>query len=399
MLNAHKVFFEAPDRCDFLAKLNVDDEMLRALADARDLIRAELRSGFAQWQEKLDRRLVLNEAALRKSLPDPKLRPKFRMQGSASYHTLNDPAHRPPQKIDYDDGVYLPVSFLAETRDPVLASAGYFRLVETILAPLCQRQRWTLYTDKSSCVRVVLSATAHIDLPLYAIPDEAFRTLAEQDAIMKTFSDRAAMADSIELRDGIYRGLSQEEMRLAHREQGWILSDPRLIEDWFKGAIDDHGYQLRRVCRYLKAWRDHHWGKCNLTSITIMKCVVDAFDSLKGQLDQKRDDFALLKVSAQLDQYFSGDIRNPVIDAVLNDNWTAEDRDAFRLAAVDLHSRLQVAVLGSRDVKAALLQLTVAFGPRLPQDPSLISPTAAATVKSYEPEKMPAPYVPKTTSG
>jgi hypothetical protein len=107
VLNSHKLFYEAPERADFLAKLDVPDDERQELATARDLIRAELRAGFAAWHDKLDRRVILTEDALRKSVPDPKLRPKFRMQGSASYHTLNNPARHPPQQIDYDDGVYL----------------------------------------------------------------------------------------------------------------------------------------------------------------------------------------------------------------------------------------------------------------------------------------------------
>ncbi len=175
--NLHKVFFEAPVRIDFLSRLSVPDRDEQALREARDLIRATLRIGFASWQDKFDRRVILNETALRKSVPDPKLRPKFRMQGSAFYHTLNDPAQQPPQRIDYDDGVYLPISFLADTGNPVLASAGYFRLVETVLAPLCDRKGWKLCTDKSSCVRVILDDRAHIDLPLYAIPDQEFESV------------------------------------------------------------------------------------------------------------------------------------------------------------------------------------------------------------------------------
>ena len=283
MLNSHKIFYDAANRRDFLAELNVSDKECNELAAARDLIRAELRTGFAAWQERLERRLVLSWEALRKSIPDPKLRPKFRMQGSAKYHTLNTPARRPPQQIDYDDGVYLPISFLSEGRNPILASKGYFLLVETILTPLCQRNGWKLQTYKNSCVRVELDGKAHIDLPLYAIPDDQFRSLT--NSAMKSLAERAALEDGVDLIEEVYKGLSREEIRLAHREDGWIKSDPRLIEDWFNDAVDTHGDQLRRVCRYLKAWRDYHWNASPLTSITIMKCVVDAFDAMKGRLD------------------------------------------------------------------------------------------------------------------
>lgn len=399
MLNTHKVFFDAPDRVDFLARLDVSDEERQELAAARDAIRAELRTGFSAWQDKIDRRVILSEAAVRKSVGDPKLRPKFRMQGSASYHTLNDPAQHPPQQIDYDDGVYLPISFLAETGNPILASAGYFRLVETILAPLCEREDWTLCTDKRSCVRIKLHSKAHIDLPLYAIPDDEFETFVEKASAMKTPFERQMMRDSIELAEAVYETLPQDEMRLAHRNDGWIKSDPRLIERWFKGAVETHGPQLRRTCRYFKAWRDHQWEECCLTSITIMKCVVDAFDSLRGSLNEKRDDLAVFEVASRLNGYFNGEIRNPVLDAVLNDNWSEADRKVFKEGATCLHDCLVTALRGADDRGLALSQLTQAFGPRIPQDVDLIEPTAETVVKSYKPTKVPAPQVPRTTSG
>lgn len=398
MLNFHKIFCEAPDRDDFLARLDVPDDERENLAAARDIIRAELRAGFVAWQDKVDRWTVLAADAIRKSAADPKLKPKFRMQGSASYHTLNNPAQHPPQQIDYDDGVYLPISFLAETGNPIIASAGYFRLVEACLAPVCDRNGWTL-SEKPSCVRVELDDKAHIDLPLYAIPDEEFESLIETASVMKSLSEQQIMKDSIEVADSVYGALLEDEIRLAHRQDGWIKSDPRLIENWFKEAIDTHGYQLRRVCRYFKAWRDHMWDTSSLSSITVMKCVVDAFDDVKGSLDQKRDDLAILQVAVRLEDYFSGDIRNPVLDSSLNEGWTEEDRAAFAAGAIDLRNHLNAALEGSDNRSAALAELTKSFGPRLPQDEDLIIPTAEATVKSYEPTKVPAPHVPRTTSG
>jgi len=396
--NLHRLFFEAPEKNDLLCELGVPDKEHQGLRDARDLIRATVRSGFASWQETLDRRIVLSEIAVRKSVADPKLRPKFRMQGSASYHTLNLPARQPPQRIDIDDGIYLPVSFLAESGNPVIASAGYFRLVEVILAPLCKKNSWKL-REKTSCVRVELSQKAYIDLPLYAIPDNEFDSLVETATITKMAADRMLIKDGIELADALYEAFPEDELRLAHREKGWIKSDPRLIERWFKDAVETHGLQVRRVCRYFKAWRDHHWDACCLSSITIMKCVVDAFDSLRGSVDPKRDDLAVLEVAARLQSYFCGAICNPVLDGDLNDNWSDQDREAFKQQAVDLHHRINLAIRESDSRSVALTELTRAFGPRIPQDITLVALTAEATVISYKATKMPAPAVHKTTSG
>jgi hypothetical protein len=396
--NLHKVLAEAPRSDDFLSALEVADSQKRELRDARDLIRETLRAGFSSWQTTVERRVLLQETALKRAVPDPKLKPKFRMQGSASYYTLNMPAHHPPQRIDYDDGMYLPVSFLAETGSPVVASAGFFRLVEALLAPLCERKGWEL-RQKPSCVRVQLSKKAHIDLPLYAIPDDEFETLVEKSAIAYSAADRALVQDSMALDERIYEGLQIDDIRLAHREKGWIKSDPRLIERWFKDAIETHGYQLRRVCRYFKAWRDHHWDICVLSSITIMKCVVDAFDELRGVMDPKRDDLAVLEVAIRLSAYFAGQIENPVVDGILNDNWSEADRRAFIARAGDLHTQINSAIRGTDSAAVALSEFTRAFGSRIPQDVSLVIATAEATVRSFQPTKVPARQVPKTTSG
>jgi hypothetical protein len=401
MFNLHRVFAEAPDGVDFLSELAVPDRQERRLRSARDAIRDKLKAGFGDWQAIASRRVVMDAAAIRNRVPDPKLRPKFRMQGSASpaYRTLNNPAHVPPQQIDYDDGVYLPVSFLAETKNPVLASAGYFHVVETALEPLCSERGWQLDKSKPSCVRIILDDQIHIDLPLYAIPDQEFEQLIETQSATKFALDRAMILDGTDLADSVYEAFDEDELRLAHRDKGWIISDPRLLERWFKDAIATHGPQVRRVCRYYKGWRDHQWNVCCLSSISLMKCVVDTFDELRGAFEDKRDDIAVLEVAARLERYFAGDIENPVLPGKLNDNWSAGDRAMFRQKAGELHRCLNEAIRGTDQAAAALACLTKAFGPRIPQDVGLVSLTAEATVRAFQPTKVPARQVPRTTSG
>lgn len=343
---------------------------------------------------------MMEAKARQKRVPEPKLRPKFRMQGSAcqAYRTLNDPAH-PPQQIDYDDGVYLPVSFLAETGDPVIAAGGYYQLVEMLLKPLCDKKGWSIDSTTRKCVRVVLDDHAHIDLPLYAIPDQQFLRLAEDAALAKMFG-RSALVESTLLEDDVYERLGQDEMRLALREGKWIKSDPRLLEDWFKQAVADFGPQVRRVSRYFKGWRDFVWvNECTLSSIVLMKCVVDAFDDFDGSVPDNRDDLAVLEVASRLEGYFSGEILNPVLDMSLNNHWSPQDRAEFKRRASELHQRVRDAIRESDGPTQALATLAQAFGPRIPQTVALVSVTAEATVRSFQPTKLPAREVPRTTSG
>jgi hypothetical protein len=72
--------------------------------------------------------------------------------------------------------------------------------------------------DKNSCVRVIFTDGHNIDLPIY------------------------------------YKQGDTPE--LAHRERGWIDSDPKKFTEWFNSKADLNE-QLRRVVRYLKAWKDY----------------------------------------------------------------------------------------------------------------------------------------------
>lgn len=402
--NAHRVFHDAPDGNDFLATISLTDAEQAGLRQARDLIRDALRAGFRDWARVIRKQDLFEQRFVGGNVQWPVvLRPKFRMQGSFAYHTINSPAQTPPQEIDVDDGVYLPTSFISAGggRSPIIASRGYFTAVEAILAPVCEENGWDLGRDKATCVRVVLSKNAHVDLPLYAIPDEQFATMVEKAMAMEAFSSAYAAVETAELNEAVYRELREDELMLAHREEGWKESDPRKIETWFTDAIADHGPQLRRVCRYIKSWRDHTWAKSPLSSIAIMRCVVDAYDGADGDMPQTRDDFALLAVAERLPDLLSASIGNPVIaDQVLDEGWDDAQREEIVSAAKSLAATLWRALVGPTDAAGALSLLASAFGNRIPSDTSLIMlAKEEARVLSYEPTPVAAPAVPRTTSG
>jgi len=184
-INAHRAFFCTTAEDTYLGGLTVDEEQRDTLRGARDEIRETIRRGFRDWAAILDRQELFESVALATTYlhdAEPTLRPKFRMQGSWSYFTLNRTTIEPPQQIDADDGVFLPVSFLTQngTTHPAIVSGAYFAAVEKMLAPLCEKRGWTLITDKSSCVRVQINSGTHVDLALYAIPDADFRVLVEK---------------------------------------------------------------------------------------------------------------------------------------------------------------------------------------------------------------------------
>ena len=180
-LNVHRVFKGSQTRRGYLAALNLKDNRAKSLRDARDRIRKALREEMPDWNSHAKSRRLVEHRHIALASRIPALRPKFRMQGSGVYHTLNYPAHLPPQEVDFDDGVFLPTSFVngRGSDRPVMASSGYFAMVEEILEPVCAERGWELDTTKPSCVRVRIDAEAHVDLALYAIPDEEFADLAE----------------------------------------------------------------------------------------------------------------------------------------------------------------------------------------------------------------------------
>lgn len=407
ILNAHGLFCGSPDDRPFLDRLNLPRARIITLRTSRDKIRAQLTAGFSHWQDFGDPRSVLENYKPGTVLP--RLRPKFRRQGSYAYGTLNAPAHV-GQQVDFDDGVFLPVSFFQDragrnVQSPFLSSHGYFTLVEAMLGPLCKDEGWTL-VRKDSCVRVEVDKYSHIDLALYAIPDSEFAMLIEKAA----FADRLYAMDAAagtrtydRLGKSLYRQLEAGTIMLAQREEGWIESDPRKLEDWFVAAINDHGEQLRRVCRFFKAWRDYMWERgCKLNSITVMKCVVDAYDALKGSFDQSRDDAAILMVAGRLPNCFREvkGISNPVIDTPLNGNWSPEQRADYVARAERLHRAVTEAIQSTSSPAEALRLITEMFGPRIPSDPDLICGVAAERlIQSFQVRRTEAPRVTRTTSG
>lgn len=379
-VNAHKAF-ENSGSASYRRNLNPDPKHIEELRDARNKIRATLSAAFSHWEKRIDASVLFEDVAVAsfaEGAAKPRLTPKFRGQGSYSYDTLNRPTHNPPQEMDFDDGMFLPSSFITlngETH-PIVASEGYFRLVEEALAPLCRTEGWTINPDRPrpSCVRVSLNnKISHIDIALYAIPDDEFEVLLEK----AVRSAHSSFADSAEagtvLFDEIYKTITLDRIMLAHRDEGWIISDPRKLEDWFRAAVKKHGEQVRRLSRYLKGWRDHRWEKCRLSSIALMACVIRYFEEA-GAAAPARDDSSLAELTCKLPQYLREEIPNPVVEGRLDDGWDDGDtplRPGFVQCAEQLRDEV-AAALEMTDRSAAKDRLRQTFGEHFPDDAALI---------------------------
>lgn len=371
--NAHKLLSHPVNDC-LLNRTKLTPKQERVLKSARDEIRQRVRAALRSWSDFLDSDTVFFAEAA-KTERDTPLVPRFRMQGSMQYGTANQPPHKPPQEMDLDDGVFLPTPSIQAAGDtqPVLLVGGLFTVVENALQDLCDDRGWTIQ-KKSTCVRVKLAVGqhSHVDVPIYAVPKGRF------DEIALNFKKSHAMTglegsielsedDTLELLTEAYEQLASEDILLAHRELGWLRSDPRQLERWFVDAKKRHGQQLKRICRVLKAWRDHRFESGGPSSIALMWCVVAVFDNVAHQLDPSRDDLAIQRVANELPTLFAGRIANPVSGCPdLNDSWSPEEQESYISAARQLSAALGRAIDRADSPETVVAEFVGIFGQRFP---------------------------------
>lgn len=325
--------------------------------------------------------------------------PRFRTQGSWRYDTCVRPAHNPPQEMDWDLGVYLPTTVWEENGPPHAMSKAYFTLVEGLLAKLCANNGWTLDKTKKTCSRVRISPSAHIDVPLYAAAEDEFVKIMEKHATFsKDVALKSARADSQMAMDSIDEQTwdELEGVVLANRSGEWIHSDPNNVAKWFENHIQEHGPQLRRVSRYVKAWRDHQWPEGGPSSVAMMVVVAKNFEKFDG-----RDDIALERAAMHLSTELRYDVRENGIDgevANFNNLDEGERGEASRRASL-----LGQAIRAARGYNIALKQSAIVtlmnhLGPRIPNRPDWIDADSGADDVRRTPAKPVPPHPVGATS-
>lgn len=151
--------------------------------------------------------------------------PNFCGQGSFMMNTIVNPL--PDDEYDIDDGVY--INGYSDKPKEEWPTA---QTVHNWIKNAVDGHTSTSPVDKNTCIRVIYVDDYHIDLPSYIIKDEV--------------------------------------AYLAHKKDGWVESDPKAFTDWFNNKVKDNGEQLRRVVRYLKAWKDYKDVDLKGISITIL---------------------------------------------------------------------------------------------------------------------------------
>jgi hypothetical protein len=345
----------------------------------------------------------IREATTKALGMDRAVTPRFRTQGSWSYKTCVQPAWHPPQEMDWDFGVYLPVSVWEDGGPPHAMAKLYFKLVEGLLQDLCKEKGWKLYSGKDTCIRVQINAWAHVDIPLYAAPEGQFVQIVKRGAFdaARTLDAREALVANFAEEDfTLQQWEDMVDIMMATRAGEWKPSDPEEVSRWFLDRIEEHTEQLRRVCRYLKAWRDLHWKVGDgPTSVCIMIAVAQTFEPHRG-----RDDLALERAARALATTLKGDVREPAIadgKEDFNKRLDEEGRQVASARAATLASQIQAARLKASYLAGDAIDiLRGQLGGRVPYRTDLVEPDGGEdAVRVIGADRVSRPVVKSTSAG
>lgn len=239
------------------------------------------------------------------------LTPRFWTQGSFQYNTLNRPFLTPPQEMDIDDGTYLPMAMFEN--EPVIGHRFLHLLVDSSLQSLVAENAGWEFESKRTCARIKIpEMNTHIDVPMYAIPEEQFLEKQTALTVLKEsrFDSYDAFTDAWMSNRAAYE-LDSECVNLALREgeQKWMKSDPKIVEDWFHQSCQRNGRHLRKLCRFIKAWRDATWQNDGPSSIALMAATVSILD----RMTHDKDDFGttMKLIAEQLPAEFNNGVVSP----------------------------------------------------------------------------------------
>lgn len=396
-LNLHSLFdTRVEGRATLIDNLTLDSDDRKLMLSARTDIRARLKSRLPKRLQKK----AVDAGQGHIEVPEP----RFFTQGSWAYKTLNAPC-RSPQQADLDDGAYLPFSYI-ENQPPAQMSALLFEAVEEVLSELADEKGWRIDTSNDNCTRLIIDTDKHIDVPVYSISDNEFGTLVKASMEMyrcifeNVALDSADYAERADVQE--WHLMPTEGVLMATKNRGWRDSDPRPIRDWVVEQVELKGEQLRRVMRYLKAWRDFQkWDKDDPKSILLMVATDAAFD----MATEKRDDLALLKVLRRLPSILRGQVFNPASrDKPLNEQEDLAKRLDNKGIRGDVIARierfadqLEYAIDTCGVPSEACKILIEHLGDRVPNDPDRVT---QSTVQSQPVQKTKAvPPLGKATAG
>lgn len=387
----------------FMSKINPTHSEKEYLKQMRKQIRIRIRERFSELRKALlpmpttggmlfnaegSSHLEYIQEDIRRLTSEQKkalsrIEPKFMSQGSFVYDTMNRPCHMPPQQMDLDDGVYLPIEMFEDK--PVVSKDLLFKFVDRVLKDFAEELGDGAYhcDNKNTCCRLVIGEKLHIDVPLYAVPMARFEIMTESFKANTSMMNICAMDDT--------SLLQPEDINLALRNhEAWTVSDPALLNRYFKSMFSRFqatcGSDVcRQVSRILKAWRDHTFISGGPSSIALMSAVIESFLSLefeRGSLAGLSVGRALYHCTKRLPEQLLNGIHNaaePDKGELLfpRSSMRTEDVTPIIGAAENLSLNVNDAVNGYSHA-AAVSSLRSSFGNRIPEMPYLIAAVAVA---------------------
>lgn len=264
---------------------------------------------------------------------------------------------------------------------------NYFEQVELMMEDLCHQHKWQLDTSApSSCIRIKIRSNAHMDIPLYAVPDDMFDSLEERNELQLSLDSATAIHNSLNYSEWIFedfdiKSFAEESLidqniqmiHMARRDGTWQESDCELIRKWFTDklkSLENNGQQLRAICRYLKAWRDWQFADKSFQPSSILLMIIAC---KYYQYYPSRDDLALLSVLEELPNALNSDVYENIEEHESEDFNRMKERERVEASryADKLYQNF-MASLNNSDKTKALTFITNELGDRIPQDKDLI---------------------------
>lgn len=312
------------------------------------------------------------------------LTPRFWTQGSFQYDTLNNPYSTPPQEMDIDDGTYLPMAIFEDR--PVIGHRLLLLLVDSSLQSLVHENPGWKFEAKRTCARIKIPAlNTHIDVPMYAIPADQF--LLKEAALAKsigTVMDSASGMEGFTYNRAGYE-LDEGCVNLALREgdEMWMKSDPKIVEDWFLDSCKRIGPHLRKVCRFMKSWRDVQWkdggGPSSISLMAASVCILDRIAHDKDDLGA-----TMRMLAKHLPDEFNNGVESPDHTDEKPLFPPRREHGERELKIMERLSELQVILVdaqGCSSKELALDSINRAFGRRVVKSDLIVSaPSAPAFV-------------------
>ncbi|WP_315983001.1 CBASS cGAMP synthase [Aliamphritea spongicola] len=303
----------------------------------------------------------------------------------------------PPQQIDLDDGVYFPMEVVEG--NPKAAKDILFKLVDGILRNLANSKGWEFDDSKSTCARLNVNERIHIDVPIYAIPEERYAILkASLEA--RTFDEKFSANANFDAEEDIWLDSNLVYLAMRNKEH-WKPSDPMVLQRWFEGRCSIHTKRLRRVCRYLKAWRDFTWKKGGPSSITLMVAATETFDrffNLNGK-GFDTDCQAFLAVVRAMPNQFDGEIYNPEDseEKMFPRGQSSEELQIIRSQIRLLKQQTEDALCNSTTTEMVVDSLRSVFGMRIPNRPDWVEVvTVSESVRNIPAQRQERPQPSKS---